>query len=62
VSFAKPRKSSQVAVQLVDTAKNLGAGLLVVGGYGHLPMREILFGGVTESLIARAELPVFVMH
>jgi nucleotide-binding universal stress UspA family protein len=36
--------------------------LLVVGGFGRGPLRELLFGGVTRSLLESAELPVFMLH
>ncbi|MHB8477415.1 MAG: hypothetical protein ACYDBZ_14130 [Steroidobacteraceae bacterium] len=36
--------------------------MLVVGGYGHRPLRELIFGGVTRALIETAELPVFMLH
>jgi nucleotide-binding universal stress UspA family protein len=40
----------------------LEADLLVVGGFGHGPFREQMFGGVTQSLIDEALLPVLMMH
>lgn len=51
-----------VATQLLHTARGLHAELVVVGGFGHGPLREILFGGVTRSLIEDAPVPVFMMH
>ena len=47
---------------LAATASDLGADLLVMGGYGHGPWREAVFGGVTTTLIGHAGLPVFMMH
>jgi nucleotide-binding universal stress UspA family protein len=38
------------------------ADLLVMGGYGHSPMREMMFGGVTRSLLESATCPVLVSH
>jgi nucleotide-binding universal stress UspA family protein len=43
-------------------AADLHADLLVVGAYGHLRLREVLFGGVTQSLLEHAGMPVFMMH
>lgn len=37
-------------------------GLLVMGGYGHSRLREWVFGGFTQSVIDRAELPVLMAH
>jgi nucleotide-binding universal stress UspA family protein len=63
---AQPRvladPSRSVARQLLDAATQIGAGLLVVGGYGHSSFREQVFGGVTRELVDTAELPVFLMH
>jgi len=55
--------SSKPAVALLpQVAAELQAALLVVGGFGHGPLRESVFGGVTRALIEHAELPVFMMH
>lgn len=36
--------------------------LLVMGCYGHSRLREALFGGATESLLARMTAPVLMCH
>jgi len=48
--------------QLQRVASQLQADLLVVGGFGHGQFRERMFGGVTQSLIDQAMLPVLMMH
>lgn len=55
-------KSKKASTELAQIAAELHADLLVVGGYGHKPLREAVFGGVTRALIERADLPVFMMH
>jgi nucleotide-binding universal stress UspA family protein len=55
-------KRPKPALQLLEFAADVGAGLLVVGGYGHKALREAIFGGITRALIEQAELPVFLMH
>jgi len=55
-------KSKSTAVQLAQQAAELHADLLVVGGYGHGPLREAVCGGVTRALIEHADVPVFMMH
>jgi nucleotide-binding universal stress UspA family protein len=50
------------ASQLTQAAAQLGAELLVVGGFGHGPLREMIFGGVTQALIEQAGMPVLLMH
>jgi nucleotide-binding universal stress UspA family protein len=51
-----------VAEVLAAAADDLGADLLVMGGYGHGPLREDLFGGCTRSFLEGAELPVLALH
>ena len=38
------------------------ADLLVMGGYGHSRMREWVFGGFTQHVLANAPLPVLMVH
>ncbi len=47
---------------LLEEAGKAGANLLVMGAYGHSRLREMVLGGVTRSILADAELPVFLMH
>jgi nucleotide-binding universal stress UspA family protein len=47
---------------LMATARSRQADLLVMGGYGHSRMREIVFGGFTQSILESAEPAVFIMH
>jgi nucleotide-binding universal stress UspA family protein len=47
---------------LLSTAMQLGCDLLVMGGYGHSPLREHLFGGVTYWVVEHMTLPVLLSH
>ncbi len=47
---------------LLGYASDNGADLLVMGGYGHSRRREIVFGGVTRSLLDHMTLPVLMSH
>ncbi len=51
-----------VAPQLLRSAAQLRADLLVVGAFGHGALRVRIFGGVTRSLLDNAELPVFMLQ
>ncbi len=51
-----------VADTLLTAATELGAGLLVMGGYSHSRLRELVFGGVTERVLRGADLPVLMAH
>ncbi len=55
-------KPSRAASHLTQICAELHADLLVVGGYGHGPIRELVFGGVTRSLLEQADVPVFILH
>jgi nucleotide-binding universal stress UspA family protein len=63
---AEPRviegKSGEAAALLSHAAADMHADLLVIGGYGHRPLREFVFGGVTQSLIENAKVPVFILR
>lgn len=47
---------------LLDYAADLGADLLVTGGYGHSRTREMVMGGVTRDLLRHMTLPVLMSH
>ena len=38
------------------------ADLLVMGGYGHSRVREMMFGGVTRSILESTACPILVSH
>ncbi len=43
-------------------ARDRNADLLVMGGYGHTPWRELLFGGATREVVGTSLLPVLLAH
>jgi nucleotide-binding universal stress UspA family protein len=47
---------------VLAAARDAGADLLVMGGYGHAPWREVLFGGATREVIGTSLLPVLLSH
>ncbi len=47
---------------LTGFALDRGADLLVVGGFAHSRVREIVLGGVTRGLIDDPRLPVLMAH
>jgi nucleotide-binding universal stress UspA family protein len=51
-----------VADRLERLAINIGADLLVMGGYGHGRLRETVFGGCTRHFLDRCDRPVLMMH
>ena len=47
---------------LLAECQGLGADLLVMGGFGHSRVREIILGGVTQHVLSAARIPVLMMH
>jgi nucleotide-binding universal stress UspA family protein len=47
---------------LLSLAADLGADLMVMGGYGHTRFREVLLGGVTQTVLAGMTIPVLMSH
>jgi nucleotide-binding universal stress UspA family protein len=59
---ALPVKGVGPGEQVLAEARDAGADLLVMGGYGHRPWRELLFGGATRQVIGTSLLPVLLAH
>ena len=51
-----------IGAALLAMAAEVHADLLVMGGYGHARFREILLGGVTETVLRQMTLPVLMAH
>ncbi len=54
--------SQGTASALIDGAQRAGAELLVIGGYGHSRLREMVLGGVTRHVFANVGMPIFMAH
>lgn len=54
--------SRKVGAVLLDEAQKAGAGLLVMGAYGHSRFREMVLGGATRHILKRMTLPVLMSH
>ena len=54
--------SGNVGEQLLTRAKAAGADLMVMGAYGDNYEKEVMFGGNTQSIIEKAEMPVVMVH
>ena len=64
VTAARSVSDGQIheADMLLSYAADLGADLLVMGGYGHSRVRELTLGGVTRSVLRHMTLPVLMSH
>ena len=47
---------------LLEAAADLGADLMIKGGYTQSRIRQMIFGSVTSDILAEARLPVFMAH
>jgi nucleotide-binding universal stress UspA family protein len=47
---------------LAAAAQACTANLMVLGAYGHSHMRQVLFGGCTQTFIGEADRAVLLMH
>jgi nucleotide-binding universal stress UspA family protein len=50
------------AEALMAEAQSQGADLVVMGGYAHARVRELLFGGATRDLLEEAPVPLLMAH
>ena len=70
LAWHNPRTRVQCLTQgdrpAVDTmlaaAAAVSADLLVMGGYGHSRLREVMLGGFTRRVLSHADLPVLMAH
>jgi nucleotide-binding universal stress UspA family protein len=51
-----------VADLLLSQASDLGAELMVMGGYHHSRVREFILGGVTRTIVETMTVPVLLSH
>jgi nucleotide-binding universal stress UspA family protein len=51
-----------IANILLSHAADVDAGLIVMGGYGHSRLREIVLGGTTRTILQSMTVPVLMAH
>jgi nucleotide-binding universal stress UspA family protein len=47
---------------LLDHARQMNAGLVVMGAFGHSPLREFFFGSTTRGVLRDSKVPVMLYH
>jgi nucleotide-binding universal stress UspA family protein len=57
-----PREGKETGAMLRRTAGDLGADLIVMGGFGHSRLRQRIFGGTTTSMMKEVSVPVLMAH
>ena len=58
----RPKLDGSVSAALEQAARELGAGLIVMGAFGRSRLVERLLGGVTRELGERSRLPLLMAH
>jgi nucleotide-binding universal stress UspA family protein len=60
--FHSDAKNAEVADELLNFANNMDADVIVMGCYGHSPLREFFLGGTTRSILADSTLPLLMSN
>ena len=55
-------ETGQVANTLISEAEKCGADTIVLGAYSHSRFKEMILGGVTQDMLAKCALPLWIMH
>ena len=55
-------KSDSPADTIADFAKQESADVIIMGGYGHSRMREVIMGGATRTMLNSMSIPVIMAH
>jgi nucleotide-binding universal stress UspA family protein len=50
------------SLAILEEAEKLGADIVVMGGYAHSRLRELVFGGATRDLLRMSTLPLLMAH
>jgi nucleotide-binding universal stress UspA family protein len=58
----RPRIGQSISEALFRVAREEKIDLMIMGAYGHSPLRESIFGGCTRTVIEAGDVPVFLMH
>jgi nucleotide-binding universal stress UspA family protein len=59
-TFRRLPTDEEAANAILSYIADVGADLLVAGGYGHSRLRESLFGGATRTFLSSQTLPLFL--
>ncbi|WP_250456074.1 universal stress protein [Caballeronia sp. ATUFL_M2_KS44] len=62
VSSSAIADETSVGELLLSRATDLGADLVVMGGYGHARWQELVLGGATRTFLASMTVPVLMSH
>lgn len=57
-----PSGGEEIATCIIKRAVEKGADLIVMGGYGHMKLKQQIFGGTTKSMLEQHKIPVLIGH
>jgi nucleotide-binding universal stress UspA family protein len=57
-----PAADIDVATAILSYVADNSATLIVMGGYAHAKLREVILGGVTRDMLKSMTVPVFMSH
>ncbi|MFT3988295.1 universal stress protein [Aestuariivirga sp.] len=57
-----PTDGTDAGQALLRCASDAGAGLIVMGAYGHSRLTEFIFGGATRAVLTKLNRPVLMSH
>ena len=55
-----PRTLPRISDMLVRHATDTGAGLVVMGAYGHSRFQQTVFGGTTRRMLSESPIPLLL--
>ena len=58
----RPAGRGGIAATILDACREHGAGMLVMGAYEHSKFSEDILGGVTQTILHDAHVPVLMSH
>jgi len=57
-----PAPDIDVTNAILSYVADVSGTLIVMGGYGHARLREVILGGVTRDMLKTMTVPVFMSH
>jgi nucleotide-binding universal stress UspA family protein len=57
-----PAADIDVSKAILSYVADISGTLIVMGGYGHPRLRELILGGVTRDMLKSMTVPVFMSH
>ena len=62
VQVRQQTTGADIGTALLALAADLSSDLIVMGGYGHSRLREIVLGGTTRTVLEAMQVPVLMAH